>query len=162
MIKLTDTQTTLLQLGIADPRGIIDPSRHKGRPAAALSPVLGTLRRKGLAEKADDGTWRITAAGREAVGLPEPACAAALAEESTEPDASPTAARKGTRRAQVLGLLQCQEGASMAEMQAATGWQAHSIRALLSGLRKDGVTIVSGKQPDGTSRYQIAGGQDAS
>ncbi|HKK22990.1 MAG TPA: DUF3489 domain-containing protein [Pseudohaliea sp.] len=163
MAKLTPTQNTLLRLGAHAPDGTIDLSPIKDKPPAALSAALGALKRKGLAEKAADGSsWRITGPGREAADLAGSDSAAALsANAGTSAGGEPAGSKKGTRRAQFLGLLQRQDGASMAEMQAATGWQAHSIRALLSGLRKDGMTILSEKKPGEASRYRVLDEQAA-
>ena len=38
-------------------------------------------------------------------------------------------------------LLSRKSGADLAALQSATGWQAHSVRAALSGLRKAGYTV---------------------
>lgn len=60
-----------------------------------------------------------------------------------------TASRKATptRRDQLAKLLTLTSGATIAQMQDAFGWQPHSARAALSGLRKAGLEIVrsSGK-----------------
>ncbi|WP_145974994.1 DUF3489 domain-containing protein, partial [Ruegeria atlantica] len=41
-----------------------------------------------------------------------------------------------------------------------TGWQSHSVRAALSGLRKKGVTIErrASDKPDGSSTYHLTVG----
>jgi len=44
-------------------------------------------------------------------------------------------------RSRMMALLERAEGASVTEIAAVTGWQAHSVRAALSGLRKRGVVI---------------------
>jgi hypothetical protein len=41
--------------------------------------------------------------------------------------------REGTKTAKVIALLQQPGGMSMKRLMRATGWQAHSIRALISG-----------------------------
>ena len=60
-----------------------------------------------------------------------------------------------TKRAQLVALLERKEGASLNDMVAATGWQPHTTRAALTGLRKSGKTIES-KKADGVRRYRIA------
>lgn len=42
----------------------------------------------------------------------------------------------------ILKLIRRKAGASMADLQKATGWQAHSVRAGLTGLRKKSITIT--------------------
>lgn len=54
----------------------------------------------------------------------------------------------------VESLLGRPRGASLGELVAATGWQSHTIRAALSGLRKKGHTIVRDNF-DGASRYLL-------
>ena len=49
---------------------------------------------------------------------------------------TPTSPRGGTKIAQVIELLQCGDGATLAELVAATGWLPHTTRAALTGLRK--------------------------
>ena len=46
-----------------------------------------------------------------------------------------------TKTAILRKLLSRKSGADIAAMQSATGWQPHSVRAALSGLRKAGYTI---------------------
>lgn len=70
-------------------------------------------------------------------------------ETSTEP--------RLTKRDQVFNLIAANSGASIDELTTATGWQPHSVRAVISGLRKRGYDILPAKQDDGTRRYMIAG-----
>ena len=55
---------------------------------------------------------------------------------------------------QVITLLRREQGATLPEMVAATGWQAHSTRAALTGLRKKGHTLAKDKRDDVTC-YRI-------
>lgn len=64
-------------------------------------------------------------------------------------------ARAPSKAALVQGLLRRAEGASMGDLIAATGWQPHSARAFISGLRKSGVEVPKEKV-DGLTRYRIA------
>lgn len=54
-----------------------------------------------------------------------------------------------------ISLLQRKDGASIAELQKATGWQPHSVRGFLSGKIKKtvGLKLTSEKKPDGMRRY---------
>ena len=64
-----------------------------------------------------------------------------------------------TKLEQIVALLCRPEGASLAELAAATGWQAHSVRGALAGsLKKKGHVILSEKV-DGERRYRIGAGQ---
>lgn len=54
-----------------------------------------------------------------------------------------------------IGLLQRKEGASIPELQKATGWQPHTVRGFLSSKVKKaaGLKLTSEKKPDGVRRY---------
>lgn len=71
---------------------------------------------------------------------------------SHKPDAvsiiSPTV--HPTKIGHVLALLRRDGGATMPELIAATGWLAHTTRAALTGLRKKGHAIATGKRGDAT------------
>jgi DNA-binding MarR family transcriptional regulator len=61
-----------------------------------------------------------------------------------------------TKIASVLALLRRREGASLAELVAATGWLPHTTRATLTGLKKKGHNLTKVKV-DRVTRYRIAG-----
>ena len=80
---------------------------------------------------------------RARVHLPEPGV----------PIAAP--ARPATKRDQLAALLVRDEGATLDQMIAATGWLPHTTRAALTGLRKAGYVIDSDKI-DGVRTYRAA------
>jgi hypothetical protein len=51
-------------------------------------------------------------------------------------------------------ILSAPGGAAMDQLIGATGWQAHSLRAAMTGLRKQGHTVQR-ETVDGTTRYII-------
>ncbi len=55
----------------------------------------------------------------------------------------------------VEAMLTKAPGATIADMNAVTGWQPHSCRAFLTGLRKKGKVIERTKRKDGDSYYRI-------
>lgn len=65
-------------------------------------------------------------------------------------------ARPGTKQADLIALLERPEGATIEQMMVTTGWQAHSVRAALSGFRKRGITISRDKNTGGVTVYRIA------
>ena len=62
-----------------------------------------------------------------------------------------------TKSEQIIGLMKRANGASVAEMAKATGWQEHSVRGFMSGTlkKKLGLEIVGGRVSDKDRRYQI-------
>jgi len=58
----------------------------------------------------------------------------------------------------LVGLLSRAGGADIAEMTAATGWQAHSVRGALSGsLKKLHYIKIASESLDGRRVYRIVG-----
>jgi hypothetical protein len=57
-----------------------------------------------------------------------------------------------------LELLRRPDGARVEELQAATGWQPHSVRGFLSGTvkKKLGLTLISDRAGNGSRRYRVA------
>jgi hypothetical protein len=68
----------------------------------------------------------------------------------------PAAAR--TKQQVCLDLLKRPEGATVEELQAATGWQQHSVRGFLAGAvkKKLGLKLLSEKPEAGPRRYRTA------
>lgn len=60
-----------------------------------------------------------------------------------------------TKAARVEAMLAQEEGITLDAMCEATGWQPHTCRAFLTGLRKKGRNIER-SSIDGVSRYTIA------
>jgi hypothetical protein len=75
---------------------------------------------------------------------PEPGSAPAAATDKPNGGvaSAPTSPRRGTKIAQVIELLRRDDGATLAELVAATAWLPHTARAALTGLRKRGCAVV--------------------
>lgn len=66
--------------------------------------------------------------------------------------------KKTTKATLVRTMLATPEGVTLAALAAATGWQAHSVRAALSLLVKAGIPVERRPKADGApaARYRIA------
>lgn len=66
--------------------------------------------------------------------------------------------REGSKNAKILELLRQPKGATLQDLTAATGWQAHSVRGFLSAVvgKKLGLKLESTKRDDGQRVYSIA------
>jgi len=164
MPKLTDTQTIVLsraatrtgQLALPLPEGLHGAAAQKAVTAMVtrgwLEEVDANMRKgEPLWRETGDGhgtTLIATEAGLAAIGI-----APVVASDTPKP----VAIRVGTKQAQVIALLQRPEGASIAEIVAATGWLAHSARGLISGglKKKLGLQITSQKEQGRGSVYRI-------
>tara|TARA_B100000965_G_scaffold406790_1_gene448699 strand:+ start:90534 stop:90788 length:255 start_codon:yes stop_codon:yes gene_type:complete len=65
-------------------------------------------------------------------------------------------ATKTTKQDTVLKLLKRKQGATVEQLQKATGWQPHSVRAALTGLRKKGHDIRREKNAKDITVYKLA------
>ncbi|BDG74045.1 DUF3489 domain-containing protein [Roseomonas fluvialis] len=66
---------------------------------------------------------------------------AARATRPPRDPAIPPQARTGTKQEAVLALLRRDEGTTIAEIIDATGWQPHTVRGFVAGLKRKGVTV---------------------
>jgi hypothetical protein len=141
MPKLNPKQIALLEHAGRQPGGAILPLPDGlDMTPPALNSTLGGLRRHKLVAKGEDNVWRITDAGRAAAPLPV--------------DAEPAPRPKG-RKGELLLMLEQPNGTTLSDMTTATGWQAHSIRAAMTGLRKSGFDICREPQTDGPSIFRV-------
>lgn len=71
--------------------------------------------------------------------------------------APPTTAEQPTKKEAVLALLRRENGATLAELMTATGWQAHSVRGFISGtLRKRlGLVVQRASRKDAMLAYYL-------
>lgn len=182
----SDTQSLILSRAATRPGNLALPL-PEGLVGAAAKMVVGKMIARGWLEEVEanlrrgEPMWRetgdghgttliATEAGLEAIGI-EPLAASAAAsvrrarpkqEAEQTPDdtdtAKPIAIRAGTKQAQIIAMLQRPEGATVAEMVEATGWQAHTVRGSISGaLKKKLGILVTAAEEGGRGRvYRIS------
>lgn len=68
----------------------------------------------------------------------------------------PTAPSPESKSSIVSKMLKRPKGATLSELMSATAWQAHSVRAFLSGLRKKGHVLVKEQRKSGEQIYRFA------
>jgi hypothetical protein len=88
---------------------------------------------------------------------PAPAKAVKAAKPAKAAKAKPAPARDGSKKAEVVAMLQRKNGATLAEIMKATDWQAHTVRGFISGTlgKKMGLTVTSAKNADGERTYSL-------
>lgn len=168
MTKLNKTQLALLTTAGGRSDGSLVPASETliSRPALIRKSLQGLLE-QGLATevqaRAPDAAWReegdcrigliINNAGRAAIGLSELAPGGGATGGSENEAATAPKLRFKTKQALLLELIGGDEGATIEQIVAATGWLPHTSRAAISGLRKRGNSI-SLENVNGVSRYR--------
>jgi Protein of unknown function (DUF3489) len=179
--KLNDTQLVILSSASQRQDGLaVLPENVRAAPvktAVAKLTKLGFL--KEVRVKHDQPLWwtddegkriglKITKAGSAAIQVeddgnseeepaPEPKPRGKkAAEHGKEAQAEAGEPRGGSKRAQIIALMQRKMGASLDEMIEATGWLPHTTRAALTGLRHQGHAIAKSKNEAGTTVYRLA------
>lgn len=177
MPKLTDTQLVILSAAAQrDGGAILPPPKRLKINGGAFKGILKGLLRKGLvaecAAPPDAPAWRedgdgarfmlsVSPAGLEAIGVePQDTAASAVSKPKSKrrklakkPAAS--VKRQGSKQDIIIRLLQRPNGATIPDLQKATGWQPHSVRAALTGLRKKGHQIQRTKTNGGVTQYRM-------
>ena len=170
-IALNPNQQTILEHAAQNSGGKIAwfPEHIKG---GARAKVLEGLFKRALITPYGD-EWIVAAEGYDALGLPRPVAlppTITLDDPELEADVASAEAswqqhdkdklvrtRADSKQALVIGLLQRPEGATIAQIMQATGWQQHTVRGTLAGTLKKrlGLTITSTKEAGGQRVYRI-------
>lgn len=184
MPKLTDTQFVILSAASKRSSGAILPlsktlKASKGGTASSLKslikrglivdrPVAGNAAPRREAEDGAHLSLVITDAGLMAIGIDpveahadaEPAVQVRRAAKKATPTEPGRQDKKQTINKQtlLLDLLHRPYGASITELGAALGWQAHSVRGVIAGMVKKKLGLqVTSEKTDGRGRvYHIA------
>ncbi len=177
MTKLADTQTIILSAGPQGPKNIALPL-PKGLAGAAAKMAVTKMIERGWLQEVDanirrgEPLWRetgdlhgttlvVTDAGLLAIGI-EPVVVKTVVTAHERANAKsvrqPPTRRTGTKQSQLIAMLQRPNGATMAEIIAATGWQADSARGAMSGAlgKKLGLVVVSAKEDARGRVFRIA------
>jgi DNA-binding MarR family transcriptional regulator len=115
-----------------------------GLPSAAEATPAGASRKRGR-PKATEPAEAPKKRGRPKKAAAEPAAPA------------PRKARDDTKQAQLIAMLRRKEGATIAQIVAATGWQPHTVRGAFAGAlkKKLGLTVTSEKVEGGQRVYRL-------
>ena len=74
--------------------------------------------------------------------------------EAAAPAIPPAESPPTTKLDQLAALLARREGASIADLTSATGWQPHSVRGALAGSLKRRGLLITSEKVDGVRRYK--------
>ena len=169
-IQISPTQESILNYAVTNSDGKITwfPDNIKG---GARAKVLGSLFNRALITPLGDD-WFVTAEGYDALGLPRRApitytdandpeieALVAATEAKARAETKTPRTRDNSKQALVVAMLRRPEGATIAQIMEATGWQAHTVRGTFAGAfkKKLGLDITSSKEAGGERVYHIAG-----
>ncbi|MBK8176597.1 MAG: DUF3489 domain-containing protein [Rhodospirillales bacterium] len=87
-----------------------------------------------------------------------PLATGAAPEPSAEQPAKVRKHRDGTKEAMLIDMLRRPEGATIAQIMAATGWLGHTVRGAFAGAlkKKRGLIVTSEKKDGGERVYHLA------
>jgi biotin operon repressor len=180
--SLSDTALLLLAQAAQRSDGMVLPPPESIRArGSALDKLLQRLLKGGLVAEVvvaqADQAWRtgedgsriglqVTAEGRAAIGIEdapervEPGAKddsdspAGAEDEPSQPPAAAT--RAGTKQALLIEHLSRPWGHSTGELAQMLGWQRHTVRAAITGLRKKGYAVVRDKNDKGETVYRAS------
>jgi hypothetical protein len=163
-IELNPTQHAVLTYAVEHNQGKIIwfPDHIKG--GARQKVLQGLFNRALITPLGDD--WFVAAEAYDALGLPRPApitlakldAVIANAEAAQQAEAPKPRTRDNSKQATVISMLKRAEGATIAQICAATNWQAHTVRGTLAGAfkKKLCLTITSTKDAGSERVYRIS------
>ena len=167
MTKLSDTQAIILSTAANRDGQIALPLPDSLRGGAAAK-VIGAMLAKGFLEEVEadmrngEPVWRETGDGHGVTLVATDTGLAAIGIETDSAEVKPTEdaapkTRKGTKQATLIAMLRAPEGATIAEIMAATGWQSHTVRGAMSGAlkKKLGLEVTSEKVDDRGRVYKL-------
>ena len=158
--KFTDTQIAILKAAANRQDGNIEPFPPTLRGGARAKVIEGLLARGLIIDI--DGQHQITDAGYTAVGKQRPVPKGVQKMDApdalTKREPIPGAFRPGTKLAAIIDAMRHPGGATIAQMMASSGWQAHTVRGAISGMvrKRLGYAVVTEKGADGQRAYRIA------
>ncbi len=126
-----------------DPNGGLDRPTPPETDAAGQTPPAAPVRLRAAAEAvvtALNGSTDVSPALAAALEVLRAALAGTGRSARTE-TGTPRPPRAGTKQQAVLTLLRRPEGATIAQVSDATGWQQHTVRGFFAGLKKKGITV---------------------
>jgi hypothetical protein len=188
MTQLSDTQALILSAAAQRPEHIALPLPESLRGGAAAKVVAAMISKGLLQEvdanlRRGEPVWRETGDGHGVTLIATDAGLAAIGIETegantapaggtdaptegpatntpNEPESAPKPRRPrtGTKQAKLIEMLRAEDGATIGEITAATGWQSHTVRGAMAGALKKrlGLEVTSEKVENRGRVYKLS------
>lgn len=145
-MKTTKTKAATETAAVAEQGAHVAPEKAASKK--------GATKQKGAPKgqkKAKPAATKKAAAPTRVAKAPKKAAKPAAPKEAKAP-------RAESKGAKILELVGRSKGATLAEIMAATDWQAHSVRGFISGVvgKKMALAVESHKNESGERTYRIA------
>jgi hypothetical protein len=141
-LRITKAGRRVVAKRLAEPERSDLPMVRVGAVATRATPPARKQKKQATTRPTDRGSNKGETTRRKAKPKPEPA-----------PVRSP---RPGSKLARVIDLLRRSGGASVADIAAATGWQPHTVRGVISGAVRTKLHLpVTTEAMDGRRTYRI-------
>lgn len=158
---LTSTLKGLLKKGLAEekPAARDLPAWREIEDGRRMTLVITGDGLAALGVEPDHGTRMRAAATKAQPKKPRQRSTGKATETKTRSKTPQATSRPGTKQALLVDLLSRKDGATIAEIGKATGWQPHSVRGAISGtLKKKLGLAVTSAAVEGRGRvYHVAG-----
>ena len=122
-------------------------------------PGLAPVRKFTNRKTAITRIWKAAQSLVSGANTPDVRTKPAKSKKRPAPKAKPHTARDGSKKAEIIRLLERAKGVTLHELMEATGWQAHSVRGFISGTlgKKLKLKIDSFRTEKGDRTYRVKG-----
>jgi hypothetical protein len=166
MTKISPTQQRILKAACKQPKTDIREHMQDIKSPAIRDKVVESMLKHSLIMEDPEGdgiVYVIADAGYAAIGKSKPKAenkAKTIEPESEVPPAKKSKdnqKRAGSKQQTMIDLLSRKQGATIKQLQEATGWQKHSLHGAMANMKKKlSIAIESTKDTGGERVYRIA------
>jgi len=158
MSQISPAQQRILKAAAKQPATDVREHMRDIKSPAIRDKIIESMLKRGLIAEdpeADGVVYIIADAGYAAIGKSRPQADAQDASPAKPPQDKPK--REGSKQQAMLDLLSRKQGATIKQLQDATGWQKHSLHGAMANMKKKlSIAIESTKDKDGERIYRIA------
>lgn len=152
MSQISPAQQRILKAAAQQPAADVREHMQDIKSPAIRDKVIKSMLKRGLITEASNDSYVIADAGYAAIGKSRPQADTPPAK--VLPDKPK---REGSKQQAMIDLLSRKQGATIKQLQEATGWQKHSLHGAMANMKKKlNIAIESTKDNGGERVYRIA------
>jgi hypothetical protein len=158
MSQISPAQQRILKAATKQPATDVREHMQDIKSPAIRDKIIESMLKRGLIAEDPDAegvVYVIADAGYAAIGKSRSQADAQEASPAKSSQDKPK--REGSKQQTMLDLLSRKQGATIKQLQEATGWQKHSLHGAMANMKKKlSIAIESTKEKDGERIYRIA------